>query len=858
MSITPSQWIENMGAGWNLGNTFECLSLSIANVKWRYWCAKGNWNYSIQHNGVSISANTIAPIPKGVATACKIAFTAPSDSDVVGIILRHPIIETSVVDIPFTITSLKVNNTAVTPTLNRVVFPAFVDFKSTLSNVDLSTIVGESVVGKNIEITLLIDRESLPQYPTNDETVLSNIRAYWASYSISAWGTPVPREQHIKAVAAVGFKSVRIPITWLERVDIIDDNGNVHVDTEFLDYLSNTISWCHKYGLSVVINMHHDDADWLKTGVYLTDPTVSTRYKSIWSQVADYFKDYGDWLAFASNNETRNNDGVWEGAAVTKYDQFGLMQMQKDFYDAVRTSGGNNATRICIYPVYAAKNQYLNAAFENPNDSSDKGIWHLPYNDEYGIAETHPYANTVEAEQTNTKAAKTKALNRGIPVVFGEFGVNASQTHDKQTCINQAYLAAYAKYYGIGTYLWDDGGGMQMLKRQSCTMNNSYKFDKLWNGAEFDFIPSLVESATLKPVEVLLNNRRDSCYVGDTVSIRLDTDKSVIISNEGSGRVALNGNSFIAGSEGVIDNLLAISYNGEYGLIDVTVEMPQNWILKKYDKNDTWQHVMYSPYPTDRFASYASNNAYSVLIPITSTCTTIQGNNTTYPPGKPVPKMKFIQADANNYLIPFSNGEYYLDMDANSEPEILSPRCTQLAAVISAGGSLVDIPIAGGTWVKVNARDFSQTEEKDLTDSYVDSIMDYSNFNASLYRTINVSGGMEYQLDLGEIDCDVYIREFNGEKLEAEYWLKNGDKFTTNLFTKSLRLDIVVPNSNIGEVITAMNNGSLRPTLSYTDYAIHQSKYDEKFTPIPLADMTNRVVGVGNRLLSRNGKVIKL
>lgn len=855
--MTPTQWIEHMGAGWNLGNTFEDYSFAMDNVKWRYWCAKGSWTYDVQYNEVSINTGSIAPLPKGVATECKITFTAPSDSNIVDIILRHPIIEIGITDMVFTITSLKVDDSTIIPVVDEITFSAFINRESKLS-IDLSTITGESVVGKAVEMTLLIDRENLPQYPTNDETILSRIRTYWASYAIGAWGTPTPKEQHIKAVAAVGFKSIRIPITWKEHIDIVDDTGVVHVDTEFLDYLANVISWCHSYNLSVVINMHHDDQDWLKTGMYLTDPVVSTRYKSIWSQVADYFKDYGDWLAFASNNETRNNSGTWEGGNVTKYDHFGIMQIQKDFYDVVRNSGGNNATRICIYPVYAAKNQFLNAVYENPNDPTDTGAWHLPYNDEYGIAETHPYGNGISTEQSFVKTAKTKALNRGIPVIFGEFGVNATQTHDHQTCINQAYLVSYSKYYGIGTYLWDDCGGMQMLKRQSCTMDNSYKFDKLWNGAEFEFIPSLVASATLKETEILLNNRRNSCYLGDTVSILLDTDKQVNISNEGSGVVALNGNTFIAGSEGVIDNLLAISYVGEYGLIDVTIEMPENWELTTYDKNNAWEHYSYSPYPQDHFKKTYSTSYWSLLIPITSTCTTIQGNNTTKAATKPLIKMRFIQADANNNILPFSDGSYKFEMDENSEPELLSPKCTQLAAMILSNKSLIDVPVADGTWVKINARDMSQTEEKDLTDSYVDSITDYKNFNASLYRTVNVSGGMEYELDLGSVNCDVYIREFNGEKLEAEYWIKNGDKFTTNLFAKTMRIEIEVPNANINAVITAMNNGALRPTLSYTDYATHQSEYNEEFTPIPIADGKKRAVGIGNKLLSFNGKVVEV
>lgn len=99
---------------------------------------------------------------------------------------------------------------------------------------------------------------------------------------------------------------------------------------------------------------------------------------------------------------------------------------------------------------------------------------------------------------------------------------------------------------------------------------------------------------------------------------------------------------------------------------------------------------------------------------------------------------------------------------------------------------------------------------------------------------------------------------FNGDKLEAEYWIENGDTFTTNLFTKSMHIEIAVPNANINAVITAMNNGALRPNLSYTDYATHQSEYNEEFTPIPIADGKKRAVGIGNKLLSFNGKVVEV
>ena len=35
--MTPTQWIEQMGAGWNLGNTLECHAMNLENIKWRYY-----------------------------------------------------------------------------------------------------------------------------------------------------------------------------------------------------------------------------------------------------------------------------------------------------------------------------------------------------------------------------------------------------------------------------------------------------------------------------------------------------------------------------------------------------------------------------------------------------------------------------------------------------------------------------------------------------------------------------------------------------------------------------------------------------------------------------------------------------
>ena len=745
----------------------------------------------------------------------------------------------------FAIKSVKVDSTVKEPLTSTLTFPKFTNSTSTL-DINCSTLFNDKPSeGTNITITMEINGEPLNLYPTDDEEVLSNIRKYYCTFAIDSWGSRHVKEAHVKALATAGFKSVRIPITWKDRLDPLDDKGHVHIDTEFLDHIAGIINLFHQYNFLVVINMHHDDQDWLKTGKYLTDPTVSTRYKDIWTQIATYFKDYGDWLAFASNNETRNDSGVWEGSGVTSTDIYGLMQIQKDFYDIVRNISGNEH-RICMYPTYAAKQGAIKSTYVNPNDETDTGMWGFPYDDPYGIAEVHPYNNGISIIQSDNR----KVASRGLPTVYGEYGVNASQTHDKQTCINQAYMVAYAKFKGMGTYLWDDNGGMQILRRDNCRMDNSDDYDKLWNGSEFNFIQAIVASADLKQKEILLNNRRQSCYAGDKVEVYLDTDQPVTLSNEGEGKVALNGNCFVAGMEN-IDNLLAISYMGEYNTIDVAVDVPQNTKETIYDNTyEHWEHNSYSLWDTWKVTE--GERRYSIFLPVTTAYTRIVACNTTS-----AAKWEVAEYNKNKELILY--GSKAKTLENNDEPYIISPNAAYIGIFVinPKTTNMMD-----GTFVKIIERDSEAVETKDRMAQYTDNILNYNNYNVSIYRTIEAAGGMEYTIDMG-MDSDVYIIEYNGDKIEHEGWYKNGDTFTTNLFTKTMRIEIVVPNNKITQLVNNFNSKSLAPKLRYTDYDTHVSQYNEIHSTIDLGGggnvspvLNHTFCSVGNKLLTYNGSYV--
>lgn len=842
MTMTPQEYIAQMGAGWNLGSCYDGSWYDKVHNKYRYWCCNGTWQYKVN----SGSYSNITVFKEGYAKSdhllgFKFSFTPTSNT--ITITLKHPVISATTETLPIRITSATVAGTATEILINSLVFPTFSATESSLT-LDLTTIFSEDVLNKAVVLNVKLDANNISVKPTTDEAILSRIREYTITRVISMAGFQDVRELVIKAVAAAGFKSIRIPIMWYSHLDVLD-GGHVHVDTEFLDHLATVLEWCHTYGLLVCINMHHDDNTrdmygWLTTTQYLADPTVSITYKDIWEQVATYFKDYGDWLSFASNNETLNDNKDWENPS--KADVYGLMQMQKDFYDTVRSIEGNE-TRVCIYPTYASKMSCINSQYENPSDSTDKGTWNLPYNDAYGIGEIHPYTRNSDDIRMYAKLG----VNKHIPFIYGEYGL--SGWTDKTNCQVTAYQVGYATYCHQGTFLWDDDGGMRILNRRAVTATN-YASKGLWAGYMNDFIPSLVASADLKEAEILLNNRRQSAYFGDTVEIYLDTDKHVYISNEGSGSVSIkNGNEVTVGNTDIND-LLAISYDGEYNTIDITVDEPEHWIETTYDNTADWKKRRYYIYKHDGYGYDGYAKEYAIEIPINSPCASIDVRNSLN--WKP---MHVIEYTASKTLIKEYNEQ--ADLLMSSDPYYVAPNC-RLVVLQFENPQQLDIATAENFWVKVKERDMNAVEEKDMTASYTDSIVDYDNYYVTIYRTVNVSGAMEYTLNLGSVSCDVHIREFNGEKLEADYWIENGDTFTTNLFTKQIRIDIAIPQAKVADIVSAMNNGALRPTLSYIDYATHTSEYDEEFTPIPTTGGSKGVVGIGNKILTYNGKAVKM
>ena len=260
------------------------------------------------------------------------------------------------------------------------------------------------------------------------------------NYYETLWGTPSSTQQTIDAVKAAGFGAVRIPITYRDHMDA---NGNI--DQKWLARIRQVVDYCIKDDLYVIINIHHDtgNSGWL-TADAATLTQSSAALKSMWEQIAVYFKDYGNHLLFEGFNEILNQKHQWNYAGKENYEAENTLN--QIFVDTVRKTGGNNASRYLVVNTYAANTEGdVLDYFAVPSDRAGKVI-----------VSVHYYKGTNVLDSTLQKL-NSLYVSKGIPVIFGEMG----QKNSGNEAARLQYISTVISkthQYGITCFWWDDGG----------------------------------------------------------------------------------------------------------------------------------------------------------------------------------------------------------------------------------------------------------------------------------------------------------------------------------------------------------------------------------------------------------------
>jgi endoglucanase len=331
--------------------------------------------------------------------------------------------------------------------------------------------------------------------------------------SETAWGNPTITKTLIQKVKASGFKSIRIPVSYL---NYIGSAPNYTINSSWLARIKEVVDYAYSEGLYVIINMHGDgynsvSGSWLLCNS--SDQTnIKAKYQKAWEQIANTFSNYNEHLIFESMNE--EFDGSYSSDPNKTY-YSNINAYNQIFVDTVRQTGGNNSARWLLVPGWNTNIDYTvgDFGFVLPTDNyrsstipnAEKRImisahyyspWEFCGEESGSITQWGPTA-TDRSRKTawcqedylnaQLKAIYDKFVTQGYPVVIGEFGAVDKTSADSSNNIYRAEFAktlcSVAKSYGTVPVIWDNGYngvyGFGLFDRSKCTVTQQGIIDSI-------------------------------------------------------------------------------------------------------------------------------------------------------------------------------------------------------------------------------------------------------------------------------------------------------------------------------------------------------------------------------------------
>jgi len=270
----------------------------------------------------------------------------------------------------------------------------------------------------------------------------------------TAWGNPVTTEAMIKAVKDAGFTIFRVPVTWCYQFD-----ENYCINKAWLNRVGEVVDYGIKNDMTVILNLHHEKWHFPSEENY---PTASKIMKTVWTQIASHFSDYGNNLILESMNEPRKVDTEFEWNGGDKEGRSVVMKLNQDFVDTVRALGGNNATRFLLVPNYAASCEEIAMSdFVMPNGENIIASLHgyIPW--DFALSDQHDINNWTEERKEAIddlfRRIDKYFISKGIPVIMGECGARKKGDNATARAEWARYYAAKARENGIPCIWWDNG-----------------------------------------------------------------------------------------------------------------------------------------------------------------------------------------------------------------------------------------------------------------------------------------------------------------------------------------------------------------------------------------------------------------
>ncbi len=307
------------------------------------------------------------------------------------------------------------------------------------------------------------------------EATSVNNGIYTASETL--WGNAKTTKGLIDAVKAAGFNAVRIPCAWS---GYIEDTETYRIKDSWLNRVKEVVDYCVDNDMYAIINIHWDGG-WLEEHpLYSHQVEVNKKQKALWEQIAVYFRGYDEHLLFAGTNEVHADYGNPTAEHIAVQQSY-----IQTFVDAVRSTGGRNATRNLVVQAYNTNIAHANNYMVMPDDApgvTDRLIAEVHFYDPYDFtldqASTKYLWGEDFAGSPNTSTwgqeewvdetfaiVKEKFVDNGIPVILGEYAATLRASLPAAALANHIqarnhylnYVNKAARINGMIPFYWDNG-----------------------------------------------------------------------------------------------------------------------------------------------------------------------------------------------------------------------------------------------------------------------------------------------------------------------------------------------------------------------------------------------------------------
>ena len=313
----------------------------------------------------------------------------------------------------------------------------------------------------------------------------------------TAWGQPVTTQEMIDGMKAAGFDSIRIPVAWS---NMMADDGTYTINEKYFNRVETVLNYALNADMYVIINIHFDSGWWARFGSKTEQERkdAMTKYKTMWTQIANRFQEYSDRLIFESANEelgTRlNSTDDYKGSGYYAKDDLDSLykltnEINQTFVDIVRSTGGNNARRFLLIAGYDTDiSKTCDLRYKMPTDTIDS---HLMVSIHYYSPATYCIVDNpknswgydaswgtdedIKALQSELSQMRISFVNKGYPVIIGEYGVTDTKISENNFVRKEGRdlffrsVCEFALENNMCPILWDCS---QVFDRRSLTMTN--------------------------------------------------------------------------------------------------------------------------------------------------------------------------------------------------------------------------------------------------------------------------------------------------------------------------------------------------------------------------------------------------